>query len=119
MIECNNLKCSAPMCPLEKDHTEVIWFPLDEICTMHSKPWIKRQRKIQNKTKSFDTYYTFKMLNRSITIGRAIKGIDPDKDMEEEEKRWMSKHPVKKEMSEERKRELRERFNKMRAEKPL
>jgi len=102
------------MCPLQ-EHIEDIWYPFEEICTMHSTPWIKRQRKIQNKTKNFDTCYTFAMLNKSITIGRAIKGIDPDKDQNEEEQKWLNKHPVKKEMSEEQKQKLRERMTKMSA----
>jgi hypothetical protein len=80
---------------------------------MVSKSWIKRQRKIQNKTRNLDTCYTFNMLDKNITIGKAIKGIDPDKDQNEEEKKWLSKHSVKKEMSEEQKQILRERIAKL------
>jgi hypothetical protein len=113
MIKCNSFdKCSAPICPL-LDNAGMIWFPDESVCTMFSKAWIKRQRKIQNKTKNLDTCYTFDMLNKSITIGRAIKGIDPDKDQNEEEQKWLNKHPVKKEMSEEQKQKLRERMTKM------
>jgi len=109
-------KCNAPLCPLDQASLEHgIWYPDEEICRLkeYSKhEWIINQKKIQKKTRNHDTYYTYEMLNRHIIIAPGIKGLDPDKDYKEELKKWLKAHPTfkKRKMSEEEKKQLRERL---------
>ncbi len=115
-MTCSNfLQCGAPLCPEDQTLKESVWFPSEEICNKSNALWVKNQKKIASKAKDDSlTCYTFEMLNRNCKIGKAIKGIDPDKDQDIEEAKWLNKHPAKKEMSEDRRAELRERMKKMR-----
>jgi hypothetical protein len=117
--ECINFtKCSAPICPKDQDSLKTsVWFPNEEICNQSNDFFIKNQRKVKIKAKDAITCYTHKMLNRGITIRSGITGIDPDKEIEIEEKKWIVKHPAKKEISEDRKAELRKRMQEMRSKK--
>lgn len=114
---CNNInKCSAPICPSDQQSFgTAIWFPDEEICNQVNDTWIKAQKKIKDKAKDSTTCYTHKMLSRNCKIGKAIKGIDPDKDIEAEEVKWISRHPVKKDITKAQREILRERALKMRA----
>ena len=115
---CNKFDtCSAPLCPRDLDSLNELWFPTEEICTQVHSKWIRNQRKIQNKTKCFDTCYTLKMLNRNITIKTGITGIDPDRDPGTEEQKWILKRPERKDMPEDRKAELRERMQSLKVRK--
>ena len=108
--------CSAPFCPL--DHMSLkhgIWYPDEDICSKRSVPdWVRVQRKIAKRTPDKDKYFTFEMLNRNCRIGKAIVGLDPDKDEKPQLKRWLEKHPPKRKLTEEEKTALRERMRKVR-----
>jgi len=93
------IKCSAPLCPEEKLSLEQeIFYPDEEIC--HKKDygrleWIKAQRKIKRKAKD-DTYFTYEMLNRKCIIRKGIKGLNPMKAETPQLKKWLHKHPKRK-----------------------
>lgn len=59
------------------------------------------------------------MLNKNITIRKGIRGIDPDKDIEIEEEKWLKKHSEKRKLSKEEKEELSKRMIKIRVERGL
>jgi len=108
-------KCSAPMCPLERDSIRCgVWFPDDEICKNrkfigesveerkdrdtkatrdHDMIMIKQQRKIQKSARDRSTYYTRRMLIVECIVKKGITGIDPDKPEKSQVKRWIKKHP--------------------------
>jgi len=115
-MDCPSHKnCSAPICSKDDDTLQfAYWFPDEEICNQLPSPlWVKNQRKIRLKAKNGLSCFTYKMLNRNITIKKGITGIDPDKEISVEEGKWIKKHPVKKEMSEGQKAVLREKMLKM------
>ena len=110
--ECNSFStCGATICPLDDYVNDAEWFSSEGICTQYSYPWIKAQRKISKKAKDNKTYFTLKMLERNCIIKSGIIGLDPEKDKIEELKKWMKKHPVKRELTEEEKNKLRDRMN--------
>jgi hypothetical protein len=114
--ECNNFNtCSAPICPLcDKEENEYYtWFQDEEICTKNNTPtWVKRQKKISRKAKDNLTYFTFEMLNRNCVIKDGIVGLDPDSPEDPQLKKWLKLHPIKRELSEEERKEIGERLNK-------
>ena len=105
-------ECSAPLCPLDKTPEGSEWYPDEDICTKHSPDWVKVQRKIAERTREPERYFTYEMLNRNCVIGRAIAGLDPERPRDEELKKWLAKHPPKKkkELSESQKQELAKRL---------
>lgn len=110
--ECNSfLTCGAAICPLDDYINDAKYFPSEGICTQYNYPWIKAQRKIAKRAKDNKTYFTLKMLERNCQIRTGITGLDPEKDENEELKKWMKKHPVKRELTEEEKDRLRDRMN--------
>jgi hypothetical protein len=107
-------KCSCPVCPMLKDIVQALWFPTEDICTKFNNSYIKQQKKIQKRIqeKNLDSVFTFRMLNKKIIIGKAIKGLDPDtEDMKEAETAWLNKHIEKRELSEAELEALKYRFN--------
>jgi len=108
--------CSAPMCPLDENVGNYIWYPKENICSnpLHNKnDWIKNQRKYEKR--SIEGYYTLDMLKRSCMITLGTKGLNPDKLVSEEKeqlKKWFKNHPIKRESTEEEKQEKRDLFNK-------
>lgn len=108
--------CSAPFCPLDPESLKHgIWYPDEEICQKHSVPdWVRVQRKIAKKTSDVDKYFTFEMLARIYKVTQGIVGLDPDKDEKPQLKRWLEKHPPKRELTEKEKAVLRERMKKAR-----
>ena len=69
------------------------WLPDEEICNKLGRI-TKNQRKIAKRTKSFNTYYTIEMLKHDCKISKGIKGIDPDKPLPLQIKKWFEKHPA-------------------------
>jgi len=73
--------CSAPICPLDPQSLELgIWLPDEPICRSKkygTAKWIKRQRKIAEKAKNRDFFFTFKDFN--VARIRNPRGHDPDK----------------------------------------
>ncbi len=109
--------CSAPLCPfvdptILKDR---YWYPDDPICrrrgVIAKYSWIRTQKKIFRTTKDMTTCYTYQMLNRSCVIGKGMIGIDTDRPEEPQIERWFKAHPPKIELSEEKKRLLKERLS--------
>ena len=103
--------CSAPLCPKSDTVKTAAWFPDEEICRIQDVPnWVKQQKKIA-KTEANETAgcFTLAMLQQNCTIKTGIKGIDPnltDTERKAAEKVWLDKHPAKKPISEERRKEL-------------
>jgi len=112
-------QCSAPLCPLdEKGSLPGVWYPDEEICKKTPAPkWVRRQRKIAKKTGNKDTYFTYEMLSRDCKIAKGIVGLDPDKDDQMQSMKWLSMHPVKRELSIAEKKIIAERFKKSRDKK--
>lgn len=112
--ECPNFGvCDAPICLLDSEKENCIWFPDDGICKKNFPPdWVKIQKKIKKKTRSLDTYYTYEMLNRNCIVKGGIVGIDPDREREGQIRRWFRNHKPKKVLTEEEKEILRKRFAK-------
>ncbi len=115
IANCLNLDCSAPICPLDTLKKICVWFADEEICKTDFPPgWVKNQKKIQKRSKNFDTYYTFKMLNRNCIIKKPFTGITPEGfgriTLEEKEKSWLKSHPAKRILTEKEKEVLRKRF---------
>jgi len=101
--------CNAPICPLDPEMENYIWYPDEEICRAQkynqNLEWINTQRKISKRAKNADTYYTLKMLNRNFIVKTGIEGLDPNiiegkteellkKNEEKYENEWIEKHPV-------------------------
>jgi len=92
--------CSAPICPLNSPE-KYIWYPDEEVCrsTLQSNvDWIRTQKKIAKRAKDNTKYFTFQMLNLNRTIMTGVAGLDPDKEEAPQLKRWLDRHPVRKEM---------------------
>jgi len=105
------LNCGAPICPLDPIIKGCCWYPDDDVCKRNFPPqWVKTQRRISIKTRSMDTYYTFKMLSQNCVVGKGIIGIFPDRPEEEQIKSWLKRHPTKRILTEEEREKLRERF---------
>jgi len=98
-------KCNVPLCPLDTSSLKNgIWYPDEDICPRRFRLlWLKNQRKIKQRTKDNDRYFTLEMLDRPIIIKTGIVGLDPNKVEENQLKLWLKYHPVKKELSEEEK----------------
>lgn len=108
--------CSAPLCPLDVESLECgLWYPEEDVCRKSGIDWIRKQRRIKNKTNSPDKYFTHKMLIHNCRISTC--GINPANDRHKEEKKWISDHPVKKQISEKKRKELSERMKKVREKK--
>ena len=109
-------KCSAPLCPLEKESLTGIWYPDEEICKLREQQlkndWIKTQKKIVKKTTNPNFYFNLKMLNQNCVIKKGIKGISPNKPEANQLERWLKLHPSKKELSKKEKEKLKNRFKK-------
>jgi hypothetical protein len=114
--------CSAPLCPLTGEIG--IWYPDEEVCSNHqfrSERAIRNQRKIAQRTKLPDTYYTYWMLDRDIVIKPGIRGLDPDEAIEQEQRcqaEWIRDHPEKRTLSDEERKEIGERLSKARGKHP-
>jgi hypothetical protein len=98
--------CNAPICPV--DLVDAQWYSNEEFCTSYAfsnLPWIKNQRRISKKCRDTDGYFNLTMLSQNCQIKGGITGIDPDSTVSEDKltRIWLSKHPEKKEMSEDRK----------------
>ncbi|MEM3192923.1 MAG: hypothetical protein QW292_12740 [Candidatus Parvarchaeota archaeon] len=72
--------------------------------------FIKTQKKIakavKKRSENRNDFFTFAMLDRNITIKSGIRGIpeppntkDPMKWCQDKERKWLFKHPVKKQLS--------------------
>lgn len=118
-----DIACGAPLCPLFG--WEGIFYSDEEICTKQKyckELIVRNQRKVARQSRDSETYYTARMLNRSIIIKGGIRGLNPDhelKDMEREEREWLKAHPVKRALSDEELAELRERFSKVQGKQPV
>lgn len=101
--------CSAPICPLHQGSMEMgVWYPDEEICKRRDfckSEWVQNQKKILSKhnKKPVPGYFTVKMLDRKIVIKGGIVGLDSDKSLPSDEKKWIDSHPEYKVSNERRK----------------
>ena len=109
--------CSAPICPMDEGSKgEGIWYCDEEFCRSQAFSdllWIRNQRKISKKCRDTDGFFNLKMLSQNCQIKGGIKGIDPDREdvtEEEQTERWLIKHPVKREVTEEEREIMRKRL---------
>ena len=106
--------CSAPLCPLLENG---VWYSEEEVCKrrgLGQNPVVRNQKKIVKKIreKAKDTYFTYGMLKKNITIKKGVKGIKPDTGKESQIEVWIKKRKEreKKQLSEEQKEVLRKSF---------
>lgn len=81
LAECKYLNsCDAPLCPLDKDTKEGVWYPDEPICRIRDAaeefPWIKHQRRLQTKKTGAEGFFTIERLSTG-----AKKGIDSDTEL--------------------------------------
>jgi hypothetical protein len=121
--ECSKFdSCTASICPLssEEENKNYIFYPDEEVCNKNYPPlWVKNQKKIAQRSKDKDTYYTIEMLKRKCIIKNGIMGLDPDQAEEPQLKKWLKTHPTKREKSEEEKNIIRERFARVKTNLPM
>lgn len=116
--ECNRFdSCSATICPLDETIKKCsIWYPDEEICQSQvfcHEPWIKNQKKIAGKCRNTYSYFTLGMLKHDCIIGKGIEGLEPDHELncgKRDEDKWLQEHPEKRTISEEKRKELRNRL---------
>ena len=96
--------CDAPICPLDENKENAIWYSDEAICKnseYSSLEFIKTQKKISrlNKKHAVSGFFTFKMLNQKIIVRSGIQGINEDTLIESlSEENWLRKHkPISKE----------------------
>lgn len=108
------LKCTAPLCPLDRDVERRMWFPDEPICTVKrfgGLDWVRNQRKIKKRARHKSRYFTLEMLKRNCRIRTGIKGLSPNVRCDNEEKqvqKWLSKHPPQRSISSEERKKFRE-----------
>lgn len=93
-------RCSAPICPLDPDYKERIWYQNEEICQnreFKKLQFIKTQKRIRKYSKKFDIsgVFTFSMLDRRIKIGKGFQGINDElnfKSFKSSESAWIKHH---------------------------
>ena len=101
------LKCTAPLCPLDRDIESGMWFPDEPICTAKQfggLDWVRNQRKIKKRARDKSRYFTLKMLKRNCRIRTGIKGLSPDIPSDKEKRKvqkWLCKHPPRRRTSSE------------------
>ncbi|MEM3192364.1 MAG: hypothetical protein QW292_09785 [Candidatus Parvarchaeota archaeon] len=127
--------CSANLCPLDSGMKEMIWCPEEnqpgDICRnpeFRNMRFIRTQRKIakavKKRSENRNDFFTFAMLDRDITIKSGIRGIfepsdtvkDPMKWYQDKERKWILKHPEKKQLSLEELEKRRQRMKSIREE---
>jgi len=110
-------ECSAPLCPLSDESLQYgTWFPDEEICRKNlGLEWVKRQKKIKKKATNFGECFTKNMLEHNCKL--TIKGINPDCDRKPQIKKWFEIHKKKKSLSQEEKKQMRDRFEAVRLKK--
>ncbi|MEM3192967.1 MAG: hypothetical protein QXV17_13300 [Candidatus Micrarchaeaceae archaeon] len=127
--------CSASLCPLDSGMKEKVWLPeesdKDEICRnkeFATLQFVKTQKKVaravRKRREERDDYFTYDMLNRDIVIKSGIRGIpeppdtvnDTTKWYQDKERKWILKHPEKKQLSLEELERRRQRMKSVRGE---
>ena len=115
MYECKNFqRCSAPICPLDKNKNQRIWYSNEAICmrTDFSKlQFIKTQRKI--KRKQAKGFFTYKMLDKNYVVRKGIKGLNPESNIKKTNKlesNWLSEHKGRPKLSKKQIEQLKERM---------
>jgi hypothetical protein len=75
--------CDASICP-EQNPDETIWFPDESVCrSKHyaALKWVRKQKKIQRKTKYRDFYFTKSYIEKIRRVTSGTRGLRPDKDI--------------------------------------
>lgn len=101
MEKCKRFEiCSSPICPMDSEKENYIWYPDEEICAKQDfgkLQYIITQKKIKKVEANPEKYFTFEMLNRDYIVKKGIEGLDPDKvspNREEKEvSEWLNQHP--------------------------
>ena len=88
-------ECEAPLCPLDVNLEQHIWFPKDPVCRRRSVPdWVGKQKRIRRLKKvDPDCYFTVRMLNALIEVPKDVAGISTDDPVAEIT--WLRHHRVK------------------------
>lgn len=111
--DCPRFEYCSALCPLSEAND--VWYPDEEICQLsefRGLEWIRRQRKLSRMAVS-DNYFTRTMLERNCIIRSGICGLDPDhplSSLKEDERKWLKEHPEKRELTEEERESIRQRF---------
>jgi hypothetical protein len=105
-IECPYFKlCNAPICPLDENKENTIWFSDEAICKnriFSETEFIKTQKKIAkfNKKNIVKGYFTFNMLNQNIIVRSGFRGLNEDTTIDSSiliEEKWLKNHkPISK-----------------------
>jgi len=100
-------ECNAPLCPLDDNIEDRVWYPDEPFCRFKKNQkigWIKNQKKIKKAATNESHYFTFRMLKQNCCVRKGIKGIHSDTPFDTEEKKiqkWLIKHPPKRCFSDE------------------
>ena len=96
-------RCSAPLCPLDGGSLGGgIWYPDEEICHLkefQGLRWVQNQKRLQKMARkglvSVEGYFTAEMLDNEIIFRKGMRGLDPDRPLDEEREqleRWLEKY---------------------------
>ncbi|MEA1909914.1 MAG: hypothetical protein U9M89_02755 [Patescibacteria group bacterium] len=76
--------CGAPLCPLDSDIGDRIWYPGDPICCKSGActevRWVRIQKKLDRIARNRDRYFTKNMLAVIYSPQKGTLGINPDRD---------------------------------------
>jgi hypothetical protein len=89
----------APLCPLQEISLKTaIWYGDEPICegeNFQNIPWIKKQKLIAELGIKADRgFFTVKMLNALRSVGKNLKGADPDE--ARAELKWLKEYNIAK-----------------------
>lgn len=107
--------CDAPLCPLDEDIRQGIWYSDEGICRVREfggLVWIQKQRKIRRRAKDKSRYFILQMLERDCQVRSGIKGLNPDMAISNEKKQvkeWLARHQPKRVFTDEEKKQFRQR----------
>jgi len=113
--------CDAPICPLDENKENAIWYSDEAICKnseYSSLEFLKTQKKISklNKQHVVNGFFTFKKLNISLFVRVGLEGLNEESDskkLKKYEQNWILRH---KGISIEQRAEMTERLNKGKSE---
>jgi len=109
-------KCTAPLCPRDPNIRKQIWYPDEEICRSQQcggLDWIRAQRKIKRRAENSEDYFTLPMLQQGCIVRTGIRGLNPNDSITRQaaqEKKWLIRHPRRRELSDAQREAVRKRF---------
>lgn len=92
-IDCKHFNgCSANLCPDDNEIDTKVWYPDEAICESKKYAklhWIRQQRKIQRIVTDRSRLFTIAMLRRKFRVSAGLKGLNPAKNIDRQEKLWL------------------------------